>query len=83
MYVTREMILRDILQTGLDAFDIEDVEMLVNVMLQTFSALETQAWLMLYDSELDGTPLVLVEQGRIREVIARARKLVADVSACN
>lgn len=77
MYVTREMLLRDICQSGLDDFDLEDVKLLINVMLQAHSALETQAWLMLHDSELDGTPLFLVEQGRIREVIARARKLVS------
>lgn len=77
--VTHESLVDDLARAGLDFWTEEDADLLVCVLMERYSALEVQSWLFLYDSELDGTPLVLLEQGRGREVMRRARQIVGRV----
>lgn len=75
---TRDVVLHQVRTSGLDPFDVEDTERVVDVMLEAFTAFEVLSWLIFYDAELDGTPVLLVRDGRIREVMAAARQLVSS-----
>lgn len=80
MKATRESLMKDISRAGLEWGDEEDAAGLVDVLLEGFTPLQAQTWLFLHDSELGGTPLIILEEGRYRDVVRRARFLVAQVS---
>lgn len=80
MHTTREKLIAALGHLELDEFDEEDATHLVDVLLEAFTPLEVQVWICFPDVELDGTPLAMIEEGQGRQVMVRARKLVADVS---
>lgn len=73
--VTRQRVLEMAHET-LDEFDREDVDMIVDILLEGYSPLEIMSWLFFLDSGLEGTPLIMLAEGRTREVTLRARRMV-------
>lgn len=76
--ITRELVLHQVRHSGLDEFDVEDCERLVDLMLEAFTALEVLSWLIFDDPELGGIPVLLLKDGRLREVMTRARQMVSS-----
>jgi hypothetical protein len=81
MEVTREMIrfcLRN-LPWGVD----EDADMLIDLLREgDYSYKDIATWLFFPDylGDLEGTPLVLLEEGRSRDVFKEARKMVGKTT---
>lgn len=80
MHATRDQLVSYINHGGLDEFDLEDVVNLVDMLLEALSPVQVMTWLSWRDEELGGMPLVMVREGRTRDVIRRARTLVAERS---
>ena len=78
--VTRDSLVRKIRESGLDEFDADDAAVLVDVLLEGFTAVEALTLLYWPDTELEGTPIILIGEGQIRRVTQRMRRLVAERS---
>lgn len=76
----RDDLLHQISMVGLDDFDLDDAWSLADVLLEAHTPAEAMSWLCFHDPELDGVPLALLERGRGREVLRRARGIVAEAS---
>lgn len=75
---TREAVLHQVRHSGLDEFDVEDVECMVDLLLEAFTPLEVLSWLIFADPILEGTPVLLIQDGRLREVMQVARQMVSS-----
>lgn len=76
----RDDLIEQIGMVGLDDFDLDDAWSLADVLLEAHTPAEAMSWLCFHDAELDGVPLVLLERGRGREVLRRARGIVLEAS---
>lgn len=77
----RDDLIHQISMVGLDDFDLDDARSLADVLLEAHTPAEAMSWLCFHDTELDGVPLALLEDGRGREVLCRARSIVAEASS--
>jgi len=71
--VTRESLIAELRSLDLDWGDEEDLIILVDDLLKRFTPLGAWTWLAFWDEDLGGIPIVLVRDGRARDVIVRAR----------
>jgi hypothetical protein len=60
---------------NLDWGDEEDAKALVELLLQKHTIIGAWTWLMWPDDELYSTPLILLQQGKSRDVFRRALQL--------
>jgi hypothetical protein len=75
--MTREEIrerLDDLVEWG----DAENANDLIDLLLERFDLEGIYTWLFFHSTQLGGTPLHLLEEGRSRPVFQEARRLVAD-----
>lgn len=78
--LTRATVVEELESLGLDWGDQDDAVALVDVLLAVFTPAGAYIWLAFYWEPLDGTPVVLLEQGRAREVFREARRIVGERS---
>lgn len=75
---TRQDLLGQIFDScELDGAQQEDVEIVVDVLLEAFTPRQIGTWLCFYDEELDGLPVLLLDDGELEHVRRRARRMVA------
>jgi hypothetical protein len=80
MQTTRNQ-LADFIRRGVpDEFDQEDALALVDVLSEAMTPILIMTWVAWLDDELGGVPLELIKEGRGRQVMRRARRLVAERS---
>lgn len=65
----------------MDEFDSEDAKDLADLLLEGFSALQAITWLSFFSSELEAVPLLMLQDGRSRELFRHARGMVEAASA--
>lgn len=79
--MTREELLEHLAGAGLDDYDMEDVEHVVDVLLEAFTPLQILTWLYFPDHVLGTSPILLFSEGRGRTVAIRARRMLEDASS--
>lgn len=79
--VTREAIEQTLVDLALDWDAEEDASSLLDILLESYDLEGAYTWLLFYNRILGGTPLVMLEEGRHREVFAEARRLVGEVAS--
>ncbi len=75
MRATAESLRHAVLLAIPDPWDQEDALLVSELLLRRFGPLDAQTWLSMPDGVLGGTPLVLIGEGRVREVVVRAREI--------
>lgn len=74
--LTREDVIEHFSRVGLDEFDLEDLVLVLDQMLESHTPLEIMSWASFYDTDLQATPIDFIQQGQTRLVVACARKMI-------
>jgi hypothetical protein len=77
--VSKETLIQELEHMDLDWGDEEDAKDLVALLLERYTVTLAWTWLAWHNERLGGMPIVLLQEGRGREVFAEARRVVGRV----
>lgn len=67
-------------RVGLDEFDMEDVGIVIDVLLEAFTPGMILTYMLFPAPDLSSTPVLMIHDGRMRDVLSHARGMV--LNAC-
>lgn len=79
--LSREQIEESLNELSLDWDADEDARLLIDLLLESYTLEGAWTWLSFHNRNLGGTPLMLLESGRHKDVFAEARALVGRASS--
>lgn len=79
--ITRADIREALGHLSLEWGDEEDADLLIDLLMESYTLEGAWTWLSFFNLNLNGVPLVLLEQGKAPIVFQEARRLVGQVAS--